>query len=212
MLDDRMEPENMKSVAASIMEQAAAPGVTGGEGDVGTDHPDKAFARGIFGESNEVSQPAAPAAQGGLDLSPLSNFNNTGNVQIREDLVQQAAQALVKDQNDAFLAITHRMTPDEVGVALQTARQWRRVDPNWQTAFRSAPETRFKFIDRNSGKGKKKPNKAEAFAHQIVGFMRENQLDPADTPKVVRRLVQEQGIQMSEVQLVQFASRIADMV
>lgn len=210
MLDDRMEPENLKDVAAGLMEQAPAP--TGG-GDVGTSHPDRPFARDLFGESNDLPQPTAQPAGGGLDLSPLQTLAEAGarGAAIREDLVQQAAQALVRDQNDAFLAITHRMTPDEIGVTLATARQWRRPDPTWQQAFRSAPETGFSFIDRESGKSKK-PNKAEALAREIVEYMREHKLTEPDTPRVVRHFVKERGIPMGERQIVLFAARLARQV
>ena len=66
---------------------------------------------------------------------------------LSEDLVSQCAQALVKDKIDAFLAITGKMSPEEVHVALSTARDWRRPDEGWDEKYQAAPETGFSFID-----------------------------------------------------------------
>jgi len=217
-MDDRMAQEDQKSVAASIfgggsMTESAGGGVP----DNSVSHPDRQHVMGIFGESSHaVPQQATANVNGGLDLSAITAPQATpGRQGIREDLVQQAAQSLVRDKNDAFLAITNTMTPDEISVTLATARQWRRSDPNWQDTFRSAPETGFKFIDRTSGAPKNKvktakPNKAEALAKEILTMMRENKLDPAETPKVVRTLVKDRGLTMTERQLAMFSSAVAN--
>lgn len=217
MLDDRMESENLKEVAASIMGQTVAPGVSGGD-NAGTEHPDTPFAKSLFEERDAVPQQSATTTPA-LDLSPLSNSSGNSQQSIREDLVQQAAQSLVRDQNDAFLAISSRMTPDEVMLTLKTAKQWRRPDPDWQDTFRGAPETGFKFIDRNSGAAKKKvkgggnaKNKAESLALSIVEFMRQNRLAAEEAPKVVRQIVRERGIRMTESQLALFAGKVGNMV
>lgn len=216
MLDDRMEPENIKDVAAGIMEQA--PSASTGADAVGSGHPDRPFARNLFTESNsglpeQTSQPSF----GGLDLSAFSAApaSGAGGSQIREDLVQQAAQALVRDQNDAFLAVTKRMTPDEVGVSLSTARQWRRPDPDWQQSFQSAPETQFSFIDRkkpDKGSKKKKPNKAEALASKIVQYMRQNNLGADDAAHIVRQATCKCGLSLSEQQVSLFAAKVSRLL
>ena len=214
MLDDRMNQEDQKTVAESIFGGASTTSGVGGRDNTDS-HPDRQFANGLFeGTELEVPQQVSSSTSE-LDLSPFTQ--NSKSSTIREDLVQQAAQSLVRDQNDAFLAITNNMTPDEIGVTLATARQWRRSDPDWQDAFRSAPETGFKFIDRTSGAPKNKvkkvkPNKAESLAREVIAMMQENQLDPADTPKVVRTLVKERGLVMSERQLVQFSAKIVNAI
>lgn len=208
-MDDRMVTEDQKVLAENLMGQHpdADGSVVAVAEAVGTDHADKAAVMEMFGgitpNAAVVPQSAAP----GLDLSALLEVESAPVPgAIREDLVQQAAQALVKDGTDAFLAITHRMTPDEVGVTLKTARTWRRSDPEWQNNFRSAPETGFKFIDR------KKKNRAESLAVSIAEFMRSNRLEAALTPNVVRRVLRERKIQISEQNFVLFASRIAQML
>jgi len=214
-LDDRMKQENQKAVAESIF--AGASTSPAGVADNSGSHPDWGFANGLFEDSNlEVPQQVSPAASGCLDLSAFASVpTQQGRAGIREDLVQQAAQSLVRDQNDAVLAITGKMTPDEIGVTLATARQWRRSDPDWQDSFRSAPETGFKFIDHTTGAPKNKvktvkSNKAEALAREVVAMMQENKLDPADAPKVVRTIIKQRGLTMSERQLVRFATMIAN--
>lgn len=225
MMDDRMEQEDQKALAENIFAQQPEHGGTGTatavEGEVGTDHPDKAAVMEMFGATNsgpgeaDVSQARHDLSTPQFDLSPLSKYESQqqpASGVIREDLVQQAAQALVKDGVDAFLAITTRMNPDEVGQTLKTARSWRRADPEWQDKFRSGPETGFKFIDQANNPGKKKRNKAEDLAHQIIGRMRAENLGREHTPAVCREVLKEHQIKMTPEKFVLFSSRVAEML
>ena len=208
MLDDRMEPENIKDVAASLMEQSVPAGVTGGANDVGTGHPDAGFAKGLFGEGKEplpLQESTQSSEYGGLDLTPLAGVS----VEIREDLVQQAAQSLVKNQTDAYLAISGRMSADEIAKALQVARTWRRPDDDWQETFRTAPQTGFSFIDR---KKPNKKNKAESFIRGCVSYMRNNSVQVEEAPAVVRRIAKSRGVRLSESQLAKVGQIVADLV
>ena len=236
MLDDRMKPEDIKKVAANLMQQSVPAGYSG-SGEDSTHHPDSEFARGLFGESHDVHEPAPKAeVSSRLDLSALSgrgprNSRRTAMEEtrvdrprrkgLREDLVQQAAQSLVKDQIDAYLAITGKMSPDEIVMSLQTARQWRRADDDWQDDFRQAPETGFSFIDRKPPQGGKKqerkpinnsqggrPNKAEALAREIAGMIRGGKTPLEETPQVVRAILNERGIRFSPKVVTAFAAKV----
>jgi len=211
MLDDRMKPENLKEVAASIMGQQPRVSLSEGDAPSSTAHPDASFAKGLFsgngsaGEKNESY----------LDLSPLTETNSRRAEKrggsLREDLVQQAAQALVKNQNDAFLAITSRMSPEEILSTLQTARQWRRPDPSWQNTFRSAPETGFRFIDRSKGSGSGE-NKAESLAREITEHMRSKKIPAEEAYSVVQKFLEDRGLKVGEKYKALFAARVAGMV
>lgn len=243
MLDDRMQHENLKSVAASLMQQSVPAGVTGsGDGD-STYHEDAGFARGLFGESDDVYEsPPKAAVSSGLNLSALSRRGPRQQVRtalaetavdrprrkgLREDLVQQAAQSLVKDQIDAYLAITGKMSPDEIVMSLQTARQWRRSEDGWQDDFRQAPETGFGFIDRKppnggqpkkerkriqSGQGMHRPNKAEALALEIADMIRGSRTPMEETPRVVRTVLNERGIRLPPKMLAAFSAKVFKLV
>jgi len=216
-----MKPENLKSVAASLMEQRISP--SSSSSPVVEDHPDKDVVRQLFGETHSygrIQESSSVPSSSGLDLSALSPSSPSSGTKtsLREDLVQQAAQSLVKNQNDAFLSITQRMSSDEIALALKTARQWRRPDQDWQDSFKSAPETGFSFIDRKnpkkgkSGKSGSGGNKAEALAESIVSFMRENKFPATETEKIVRKVVRGRKLRMSESQLRKFVYLISSVV
>lgn len=198
MLDDRMEREDFKGLAESLMQQNGSHSVSE---SVGKDHPDNAFAKQLFGESqDEVHQQTTTSAIQELDLSALQDVEapRQSSQTLQEDLVQQAAQALVKDKVDAFLAITGRMSPEEVLTTLQTARQWRRPDDGWQDAFQSEPETNFKFIDRQKPKAKK-PNKIEELVNETVQFATMNNIGKEATiAQVLLRLAEANSVPLKQ--------------
>lgn len=196
--NDRMEQEDIKDVAKSIMEQQAAPSVS-----VPTPRARTIGRQGVPSGLRESTSQTT-----GLDLSSLEidSTPRQASRSLREDLVQQASQSLVKNQVDAFLAVSLRLTPDELQAALNIARQWRRPEAGWQDQFKAAPETGFRFIDRNS------PNKAEALAAVVVDQLRERQLGRQHVKKVLDEVLASNGIRLKPQQREQFAAKISRLV
>lgn len=217
MLEDRMEPENLKELATSIMGQQEAGGPARASG------PDRRFAEKLFKGAARIRTESVELQQHSLDLSALMRGRSPAAVRedkapgsgkpvaLVEDLVQQAAQCLVQDRNDAFLAITQRLSPDEVMQSLQVARQWRRADDNWQEDFRDAPETGFKFIDRKTPDGKSgsgRPNMAEEFVREIIEKIRNEDIPIESTPLVIQQESARQKLGLNPKQVNQLTQRV----
>lgn len=134
---------------------------------------------------------ARPAVNSGQRLAKLASRRG----ELREDLVQQCAQSLVKDQVDAFLAIADKMSPEEIAVSLKTARQWRRPDEEWEDKFQSAPETGFGFIDQKPKAPQQTPE--ECLCTKTVDWMRKNKVPVAKTETAVRGMARNMRMELT---------------
>lgn len=201
-MDDRMAQEDQKSLAMALMSQSST--TPAGKPHLSESHPDTGWAATMFGEEQ------SPTPSQGFDLSPLTEAEPPRR--LNEDLVQQAAQSLVKNQVDAFLAITRRMSGEEIAKSLQTARSWRRPDDDWQEKFVTAPQTGFSFIDQKSpNKPKKKStskpeNKARKLVTDCVQFMALNDLKDSQARRLVSAMAERQKIKLGEASLDQLTS------